>query len=504
MGQCRLTFILVFVLTSFESQAQKDSVWQNLAKPVSNQVKKAEATISTYSNRADSIIQTIQDIPLKYIKQVDQKIDKYSSRITGRTEKTLAKLSKWENKIRGLLEKVSPETARKLFANEELTFNGMLKKYNEGKAAVGNYKSQYNEYRDKLTTNIEYLNSQKSALDAKFVKPLNVVTQKVDKLEDDIANIESVEKFIKQRKKQLIDEAVKYIGKSKYLKKINKESYYYVETLLNYKEIFSDPIRAEESVKGILNKLPAFRDFISKNSMISSLFGNQSSPGQGPDIAGLQTRQVVNSLISQKIVAGGPNANAIISQGLQQGKNELKNIKQKLLKSGSTTELPDFKPNRQKAKTFLQRLEYEFNYQFGKTNSLLPATADIGIGVGYKLNDKSIIGLGIAYKLGLGTIEKIRFTHEGLGFRSFLDWKFKRQFYASGGFEVNHNYGFSNIRDLRKYDNWTKSGLIGLGKKVSLKTRFTNGTKIEVLYDFLYKSHIPISQPVIFRMGYNF
>lgn len=155
MSQCRLTLMLVFILTSHASQAQKDSVWQNLTKPVTSQVKKAEATISTYSTRADSIIQTVQDIPLKYIKQVDQKISTYSSRITGKTEKTLAKLSKWESKIRSMLEKVNPETAQKLFANEELTFSGMLKKYNEGKAAVGNYKSQYNGYRDKLTTNIE-------------------------------------------------------------------------------------------------------------------------------------------------------------------------------------------------------------------------------------------------------------------------------------------------------------------------------------------------------------
>ena len=116
--------MLVFILTPLASQAQKYSVWQNLTMPVISQVKKAEAAISTYNTRADSIIQTVQDIPLKYIKHVELKIDKYSSRITGKTEKTLAKLIKWENKIRSLLEKVSPETAQKLFANEELTFSG--------------------------------------------------------------------------------------------------------------------------------------------------------------------------------------------------------------------------------------------------------------------------------------------------------------------------------------------------------------------------------------------
>src|SRR6187402_1052065 len=47
----------------------------------------------------DSTIASLQQIPLKYIHAVDNKIDKYSNRITGKTEKTLAKLSKWENKI---------------------------------------------------------------------------------------------------------------------------------------------------------------------------------------------------------------------------------------------------------------------------------------------------------------------------------------------------------------------------------------------------------------------
>lgn len=83
---------------------------------------------------------------------------------------------------------------------------------------------------------------------------------------------EAIEQFIKERKNQLIDEAVKYIGKSRYLQKINKESYYYVETLRNYKEIFSDKKKAEELALKILNKIPAFQKFAEKNSMLAGLF----------------------------------------------------------------------------------------------------------------------------------------------------------------------------------------------------------------------------------------
>jgi len=59
---------------------------------------------------------------------------------------------------------------------------------------------------------------------------------------------------------------------------------------------------------------------------------------------------------------------------MQNAHAELNKLKDKLLKGGGTsdTELPDFKPNTQKTKTFLQRVEYGFNMQFGKNNGWMP------------------------------------------------------------------------------------------------------------------------------------
>ncbi len=45
-------------------------------------------------------------------------------------------------------------------------------------------------------------------------------------LQQNLGETEYIKQFIKERKKQLFTEAVKYMGKSKYLAKINKESYY--------------------------------------------------------------------------------------------------------------------------------------------------------------------------------------------------------------------------------------------------------------------------------------
>jgi hypothetical protein len=457
----------------------------------------------------DSSIELLQKIPSKYISKIDNKIDKYSNRITGKTEKTLAKLSRWENKIKDILDKVSPETSAKLFGNNQTTFSSLLKKVQEGKAIAEGYKSKYNEYRDKLTTSLKYLETQKDNIDKKLINPVKDARNKLDELENDISNTEAVEAFIKERKKQLIDEAVKYIGKNKYLTKIDKEAYYYVETLRNYKELFSDKKKAEELAYKILDKIPAFKNFVRQNSMLASLFrmpGNGSSANPA-DLAGLQTRASVQALIQERIAAGGPNAQQQYSQNLQQAQAELNKLKDKVIQAGgssSEANIPSFKPNNQKSKTFLQRLEYGSNFQFAKNNSLVPTTADIALSVGYKLNDKSIIGIGASYKMGMGSIQRIAISHQGIGIRSFIDWKLKKQFFVSGGFEMNYNAQFKNIAQLKYNNDWQQSGLVGITKKIKIKTKFFKGTSVQLLYDMLHRQHDPVSQPVLFRMGYNF
>ncbi len=154
--------------------------------------------------QVDSTITHLQQLPVKYITQVDKKIDKYSHRISNKTEKTLAKLAKWENKIKILLERTSPETAARLF-NNQTTFTTLLQKLQEGKSIAANYQSKYNSYRDKLTTNLKYLQQQKDNVKSKLVKPVTEASQKLTELESNVKNSEALEQFIKERKRQLID-----------------------------------------------------------------------------------------------------------------------------------------------------------------------------------------------------------------------------------------------------------------------------------------------------------
>lgn len=465
----------------------------------------ASQKIPTSSKRVDSALLAIESIPTKYFSQVDKKIDKYSSRITGKTEKTLAKLAKWETKIKALLDKTSPETSKKLFGENAITFSSLLEKLKKGEKLIADGQAEYDKYRDKLTTNIKYIQSQKGKLDEGYNKTVSETANKLDKLNGEVANTEQINQIIRERKKQLLDEAIKYIGKSKYLSKINKESYYYAQTLRNYKEIFSDKKKAEETAMNILNNIPAFQKFFRENSMLASLFGTASS--QTANLSGLQTRSSINGMMQERIAMGGPNARELVSQKMQEAQGQLNSLKDKLSKYGSGSsdaDMPDFKPNGQRSKTFAQRLEYGANMLFNKSNSFIPATANLGLSVGYKVNDKSIIGFGAAYKLGFSINDKLRFSHQGVELRSFAEWKLKKQFFISGGYEMTHHDAFKNISALQQPNAWQQSALLGISKKFKLKNKLFKGSSIQLLYDFLWNQHEPAGQPVVFRTGYTF
>lgn len=461
---------------------------------------------------ADSTIDNLQQIPVKYITGIEKKIDKYTSQVTSKTERTLIKLSRWENKIRALLQKADPASAEKLFSNNQLTFTVMVQKVKEGEVISTLYRSQYDGYRDKLTTDFKYLQAQKENINAKLIQPLSKASKKVTQLNEEEDRSAALQEMIKVRKKQLISESIQYIGKSRYLTKINKESFYYVESLKNYKEIFNDPAKAETLAKDLLNKIPAFQKFFQKNSMLASLFGMPENYVTAASLAGLQTRASVQGLIQDRIASGGPNAMQQVQQNIQGAQAQLTKLKDKLLnplQGNGGGDLPDFKPNMEKTKTFKQRLEFGSNFQFGKSNSMMPSTTDIGVSVGYKINDKSVAGVGASYKLGMGNIERIRFSNQGISVRSFIDWKLKKQFFISGGMEMNYLSILSGATQIPLSTgagggSWQQSALAGISKKISIKTKWFKETKIQLLYDFLSNQHLPVSQRVVFRMGYNF
>ncbi|MEO6454234.1 MAG: hypothetical protein ABIN97_09190 [Ginsengibacter sp.] len=453
-----------------------------------------------FSQQDDSTQNKIT-FPQKYYSKVDGKLTSISDKLTKKSLKYLAKFQKQEKKLQERLSKLNAD-ATDLFASSNKEYTQLIRKIKSKTANTTGENGQYIPYLDTLSTSLSFLKQ--------FQITGNKVTksqESLNTLKDKLQQSEKVKEFITQRKQQVKDVLSKYTklpaGLKKEYARLSKTAYYYSAQVNEYKEMLKDPSKAERKALSLLNKLPAFQKFLRKNSQLASLFRLPDGEATSQSLAGLQTRASVQGLIQQRISAGGPNAQQIIQQNIAQAKSELDKLKQKLLNSplGDGGDMPDFKPNSQKTKSFLKRLEYGTNVQFAKSNNQFPSTTDLGLSLGYKLNNKSVIGVGMSYKMGMGTIQHIVISHQGIGLRSYADRKLKGSVFISGGYEMNHNAAFKNIEQLKNYNAWQKSGLIGLSKKYSVGKKIKGEMKL--LYDFLANAHSPVTQPVLFRLGYS-
>ena len=451
----------------------------------------------------DSLALSAKDIPSKYYSKVDKKINFVDEQLTRKSIKYLAKFQKQEARLQRKMQKLNPELVIDSAAEEYGTLSQKIKDKVAPLTKIAG--GEYNSYLDSLGTSLSFL-KQFDGITGEGEEPLASLTQLQGKLQES----EKIKAFIAERKNQLKELLSKYTKLPASLKnqyaKLSKTAYYYSAQLKSYKDMLKDPEKIERQAMSLLNKLPAFQAFMQKNSQLASLFPLPDAVGSVQNLAGLQTSSSVQSLIQQQMTSGGPNAQAQLQANLASAQAEMGKLKDKLNEftggSGGDINMPDFNPNSQKIKPLLERLKYSADVQLEKSNRLLPSAANLGLGIGYKLNDKGTAGIGLSYKLGMGTIQHLSFTSQGLGLRSYIDWKIKKQFYINGGYEMNYNSAFKNVDQLKGYDAWQRSALIGVSKKYKVSKK-VNG-EMKLLYDFLANAHVPVSQPLVFRIGYKF
>ena len=475
----------------------------------------------TVAQDAKPSLDSIIDFPSSYFNKVQNKYAALDDRLTKKTEKYLQRLFSREKRIQRKLAKIDSAGAQQLFANAEKQYAQLTDKI---KSKIDNKVSGVNgaylPMVDSIKTSLSFLEKNSSLLSqSKGVtdKVKGSLTQ-VNQLQSKLQQTEQVKSFIQQRKQQIKESLSKYTnlprGIANDVTDFNKQAYYYNAQIKEYKEALKDPDRMIEKGLSLLNKLPAFTQFMKQHSELASLFRLPDNYGTPQSLAGLQTRAQVQQQIQTQLASGGPNAQQYLQQNLQAAQAQLNTLKDKLNKLGGNgsgdMEMPDFKPNNQKTKSFWQRLEYGTNFQTVK-NNFFPTTTDMGLSVGYKLNDKSAVGIGASYKMGWGQdIKHIAITHQGMGLRSYLDVKLKGSFFASGGFEYNYQpIGADSLSSnsgmhWNEISSWQKSGLVGISKVVSIKSKFFKKTKLQLLWDFMSYQQVPRTQPVKFRVGYNF
>lgn len=452
----------------------------------------------------------LSNFPKGFFTALDKQTGSQEKQLTRYIDKYLERLAKKESKLKRNLQKLDSSAASTLFSEEP----AYLKQAND---TPDNSSPVYIPYVDSLKTSLSFLQQHAGLLSSSkdVQQKINNSLSKFEGLQLKLAQAEQVKQLIRQRKQQIAEMLKRYTklpqGLTKSFRDFNKEVYYYAAQLREYKEMLNEPEKLARKGLELLNKLPAFREFMQKNSLLASMFrlpGNSNPADLQAILAGLQTRTQVQQMIGQQIAAGGPNAMAQLQMNMQEARSALDKLKSKINSFGSggtEDDMPDFRPNREKTRSFLRRLEVGTDIQTSKGNNYFPVTTDLGFSVGYKLNERSIIGIGASYKMGWGQgWRNIEITGQGAGLRSFVNWQIKGSISLSGGYEMNYRSEFNRVEALKNLTAWQQSGLIGLSKVMSLRSKFFKKTKMSLLFDFLSYEQVPRTQPVLFRVGYNF
>jgi hypothetical protein len=473
-----VAFSIVFLLTSFISYSQ---------------------------THLDSLFRKID--PQKWSTVVEKKLSKLEDKIISKSEKTLQRSQREEERIykKQLTTKDSLVAKAKL-AEIQTKYKELEEKFKNPSSIIPANARQYLPHLDTLKTALKFLDQQNANGNVK-----NALS-KIESFETKMQQAEEIKKFIRERRDQL-KQQLEQLGLVKGLKKYNKQIFYYDRQIQEYKKILSDPKKIERKAIELLSKTRVFQDFMRRNSMLASLFrmpGDPNDPTYIASLAGLQTRTQVNNLIQQQVASAGPNGQAQFRQNIQQAQSQLQQLKNKVTQFGGGSSddiMPEgFKPNNQRTKSFWQKWEMGVNVQSNRANGLLPVSSDLGVSAGFKPNDIFIAGVGLGGSIGWGRdIRHIAISYQGVSGRFFTELKLKGSFHAAAGFEMNYLREIRNIDQLKDYSAWQKSGLVGLSKVVSIKSKFFKKTKLQLLWNFLSYSQRPrVSQPVLFRIGYNF
>ncbi len=474
------------------------------------------AATVTHAQTVDSAIDKATNFPSKLFNRISGQTSSMNQQLTRQTEKYLQKMARKETKLRAQLYKTDSAKAAALYPNDpQQQYATLIAKFRQDSSRVfSSMGPEYLPHVDSLNGMLGFLSKNPSLLKGGIPEQAQVqaALAQVQQLQAKLQQADVIKQFIQSRKAQIQQYLSQYTqvpsGVSNTLQGYNKEAYYYAEQVREYRQMLNDPDKMMQTALGLLQKLPAFNSFMQRNSFLAGLFTVPSGYDNPNGAIGYQTRDQVMSMIQSQVSQGGSGGMSAIQNSLNTAQQDINNLHNKLSSLGGGSggmDMPNFKPNDQRTKTFLKRLEYGTYFQTTPATTYYPSYSDLGLTLSYKLGHQNLIGLGASYKLGWGQpIQHIALSSQGVGLRSFVDIHVKSTFSLTGGYELNYLTPFSSFQDIRLLSRWTPSGLIGVTKTVSMKSTVFKKTQLSLLWDFLSYEQTPRTQPFVFRVGYSF
>ncbi|NII28353.1 hypothetical protein HB364_24940 [Pseudoflavitalea sp. X16] len=471
---------------------------------------------ATYAQESQpSVYDRVYRLPGKLLDGLTGRVNKVQQNILKQTEKYCRQLARSEKALKKKLARKDSAAANKIFGNTDSIYQQFSNRIQQSAGNNNNaFTNNYSPRLDSLTTAVQFLDKTgvigQSAQSAQQVKEL---LTKYSELQGVLNNADVVKQLLAERQQMLQQQLQQWQLPG--LQQLRKHLYYYQAQMDACKQLWEDPSVLEQKLASLLCKIPQFRQFFDQYSGLGAVFQLPGNTNPMAANSSLQTRDALNQFL-QANNSGNLNLQAQLQNNLP-APTQLNSLNESLLNSPSTGELvpqqregggealPGFKPNHQKVKSFLKRIELGTNIQTTKSSYLFPATSDIALSAGYRLNDKSIVGIGAGGKIGWGKgWNNIDVTGQGISLRSFLDYKIKGNWWLSGGWEYHYQQPVVVVRELQKIDHWKQAGLLGLTKIVPVKMKTFKKYRLQVYYDFLYQYKLPATEPVKFRMGYTF
>lgn len=455
-------------------------------------------------------IDKVIDLPTSFFQKIRSGASKAEARLQKQTEKYLRKLARQEAELQRKISRIDSAASQRLFSGSAKNYEDLLKQLKEKQEQKSPLENSYIPFLDTLKTSLRFL-EQSRQIDLNKLPTANsdikAALDQLSHLQGKFNQTEEINRLLQQRK-QYLRQQLNDLGLVKDLKKFEQQVYYYQQQVKEYRNMLNDPKKLEATAVRVIQKIPIVSDFLSRHSELAGIFQlpNSSGVSNPVNVQGLQTRSSVLQQMQQTL-GTGVNPQQLIQQSSPDLKGQLNQLKDKINQLGgggqSDEDLPNFRPNSQRTRPFFKRLELGTNIQSVKGNFYFPVTSDIAITIGLRISDRNIAGLGFSYKLGLGSSWRdIQLTHQGLGIRSYWDWKMKGNFWLSAGAELNYRNQIKKIDLLKNFSAWQQSALAGISKKYKAGKKMQG--KMQLLYDFLHGRQVPAAPPFVFRVGYTF
>jgi hypothetical protein len=334
---------------------------------------------------------------------------------------------------------------------------------------------------------------------------LDILTEKLKGLQGAYSEAAHIQKQISERLNSFID---RYKGKIplKEVQRIKQISQTAKAQIQEFKNLIENPAPKVERLIDLAVQQQSFEGFFAQHAELSKLFKSPSlSMGSNQPDPGLQTVAQLEKQIEDNFGASGKS---LLAKQQQNGQQAISGVQTDLLNSilgANSKSASEPQINTESVKPASKRLSFSTDIKSQRSNGWLPAYSEIGLNLGYRLSQRFIGGIGVSGRVGWGKgFSDFKVSMEGVGIRSFVDYKIKGGFYATGGFEAIYD----PLPDLQSrvttFSQWQKNGLIGLKKGFRIKNGFIKGASMKLMWNYLSYSQKGIVPPFDFRIGYDF